>query len=145
MIETHIHIRPAYREDRLVGSRIRAVSNHQRPALTKIRRFGDYGIALVVLQPGSVERPAINGIHHDLRIKLATAWRRDLARRLPRTSIVVAHYQNQGGQRTTSASRHRPILWIENIHMTVAVGSDCGFPLVTGLKAFSGLKSETRA
>src|SRR5437899_5647764 len=103
MIVADVDILASHREDGLVRARIGAVGRHHQPSLPRVRGPGgpgDHGIALVVLQPGSVHGSAVSGVHRDLRIELARTCRRDWAGWLPARAVVIADYQNHGRQRT---------------------------------------------
>src|SRR2546430_1233216 len=144
MIEPDAYIRATHRKNGLVRPSIRTVSNHQRPALPEVRRLSHHGVALVVLQPGGVDGSVIRWIHRDLRIKPTSTGGRDLMRRLPRVSIIVAHHQNQSWQRAARTARDDHILRIKNVHMTVTIGGDRRLPLIPDRKADAGLRSEAR-
>ena len=55
----------------VVRTSIRTVSHHRAPGLAKISGLGHRDHAFVVLQPGSVNRPAIHRINLDLHVNLA--------------------------------------------------------------------------
>src|SRR5580692_4037527 len=142
-IESDVDILAADCEHGLVGVEESAVGYDNRPALTEVDRLGHDHVQLLTLQPGRIDGAAVGGIDDDLRIVLASPWRRDLAGRLPGRAIVVADYENHGRERTRAASRNAPVLWIKNVSVAKSIGCDGGLPLIAHGEADPSLRGES--
>ena len=71
MIVGNINVVAIDQQNIFVRTSIRTVSHHRAPGLAKISGLGHRDHAFVVLQPGSVNRPAIHRINLDLHVNLA--------------------------------------------------------------------------
>src|SRR5712671_2945859 len=112
--------------------------------MPEIQRSGNHGVAFVVLQPRSVHDLPVRRINHDLRVKLPCRKWKERVWCLPRNPIVVAYEQRYRRCRAARTVRHSAILRIEDINVSVAVGSDSRLPLVPGDVAHPPLRHEAR-
>ena len=71
MVVAHVYVRSADGEHRLVRLLPAAICYRQVPGAPKVDRPGHDNVALLVLQPGRVDRLPVDRIYHNLRIKLA--------------------------------------------------------------------------